>query len=46
MDTYIWYAVGAVVIGFLAWWLPKGDKPLVAADRDDSPFDGGDGDGD
>lgn len=43
MDTYIWYAVGAVVAGFLAWWLPRGDRPLPTVDRDDSPFDG-DGD--
>lgn len=42
MDTYIWYAAGALVVGFLVWWLPQGDKPLVAsADRDDSSFDDG-----
>ena len=46
MDTYIWYAVGVVVIVFLAWWLPQGDGKLITAERDpdDSPFDGGDGD--
>lgn len=45
MDTYIWYAVGAAVIGFLFWWLPQDSKPLLSSpERDDSPLDDGDGD--
>lgn len=44
MDTYIWYAFGAVAIGFLVWWLPRGDGQLATIERDpdDCPFDGGD----